>query len=68
MWLRVEHTTSFTYDAPVTEAYTELRMKPLDAGGQRCSSFRLRTEPAGSAARCSRPSMSARSSCLRSSP
>jgi transglutaminase-like putative cysteine protease len=51
MWLRVEHTTSFTYDGPITEAYTELRMKPLDAGGQRCSSFRLRTEPVGSAAR-----------------
>jgi transglutaminase-like putative cysteine protease len=51
MWLRVEHTTTFAYDSPVTEAYTELRMKPLDAGGQRCSSFRLHTEPVGSAAR-----------------
>jgi len=51
MWLRVEHRTAFAYDGPVTEAYTELRMKPLDGGGQRCSSFRLRTEPAGSAAR-----------------
>jgi transglutaminase-like putative cysteine protease len=54
MWVRVEHTTSFAYDSPVTEAYTELRMKPLDAGGQRCSSFRLHTEPLGSAARSHR--------------
>jgi len=47
MWLRVEHTTTFTYDAPIVEAYTELRMRPLDTGGQRCSSFRLTTVPAG---------------------
>jgi transglutaminase-like putative cysteine protease len=54
MWIHVEHTTTFEYDNPVTEAYTELRMKPLDDGGQRCSSFLLRTEPAGSAARSHR--------------
>ena len=47
MRLRVEHTTTFTYDAPIVEAYTELRLRPLDAGGQRCLSFRLRTEPQG---------------------
>ena len=51
MWLHVEHRTSFTYGGPVTEAYTELRLKPLDAGGQRCSSFQLRTDPVGSPAR-----------------
>ena len=47
MWLRVEHTTSFSYDAPVAEAYTELRLRPFEGGGQHCSSFRLVTEPPG---------------------
>jgi transglutaminase-like putative cysteine protease len=47
MWLHVEHTTRFTYEAPIVEAYTELRMRPLDVGGQRCSSFSLATVPAG---------------------
>lgn len=45
MWLQAEHTTAFGYDAPIVEAYTELRLRPLDAGGQRCTSFRLTTEP-----------------------
>ncbi|CAB4697109.1 MAG: transglutaminase family protein [Actinobacteria bacterium] len=47
MWLRVEHTTTFTYSAPIVEAYTELRLRPLDVDGQRRASFRLQTEPAG---------------------
>jgi transglutaminase-like putative cysteine protease len=47
MWLRIEHTTSFDYDDPITEAYTELRQRPLDGAGQHCSSFRLVTEPPG---------------------
>ena len=47
MWLRVEHTTTFTYEAPIVEAYTELRMRPLDSDGQRCSSFQLATIPGG---------------------
>jgi transglutaminase-like putative cysteine protease len=47
MILRVEHTTEFGYDAPIAEAYTELRLRPLEGGGQHCSSFRLRTEPVG---------------------
>jgi transglutaminase-like putative cysteine protease len=45
MWLRVEHTTTFSYDEPISEAYTELRLRPMDAGGQRCSSFRLSIDP-----------------------
>jgi transglutaminase-like putative cysteine protease len=45
--LRVEHTTTFTYDEPIVEAYTELRLRPLDDGGQHCSSFRLVTDPPG---------------------
>jgi transglutaminase-like putative cysteine protease len=47
MILRVEHTTEFGYDAPIAEAYTELRLRPLEGGGQHCSSFRLQTEPFG---------------------
>jgi len=47
MRLRVTHTTTFAYDAPVVEAYMEMRLRPLDAGGQRCESFRILTDPAG---------------------
>jgi len=43
--LRVEHTTELRYDAPIAEAYTELRMRPLEGGGQHCSAFRLTTDP-----------------------
>lgn len=45
MRLKIEHTTTFTYDQLISEAYTEMRLKPLDAGGQRCLSFDLVTEP-----------------------
>jgi transglutaminase-like putative cysteine protease len=47
MYLRVEHTTEFGYDVPIAEAYTELRLRPLEGGGQHCSSFRLATNPPG---------------------
>ncbi len=47
MWVSVEHTTRFTYDTPIAEAYTELRLRPLEGGGQQCSSFRLLTQPPG---------------------
>ena len=47
MWLTVEHVTRFSYDAPIAEAYTELRLKPAHRDGQRCSSFTLETEPRG---------------------
>jgi transglutaminase-like putative cysteine protease len=33
------------YDQPISEAYTEMRLKPLDADGQRCLTFQLATEP-----------------------
>ena len=45
MRLRIKHTTSFTYDQLISEAYTEMRLKPLDADGQHCLAFRLTTEP-----------------------
>lgn len=47
MWLSVEHITRFSYDAPIAEAYTELRLKPAHRDGQRCSSFSLVPEPRG---------------------
>ncbi len=48
MRLRIEHQTTFTYEEPISEAYTEMRLKPSDAGGQTCLSFSLHTEPRGS--------------------
>jgi len=45
MRLKIEHTTTFTYDHPISEAYTEMRLMPLEEDGQRCLSFRLTTEP-----------------------
>jgi transglutaminase-like putative cysteine protease len=45
MRLKIEHITTFTYDQLISEAYTEMRLKPLDADGQRCLSFSLITEP-----------------------
>jgi transglutaminase-like putative cysteine protease len=45
MWLTVDHTTRFVYDASINEAYTELRLKPAHRDDQRCSSFSLATEP-----------------------
>jgi transglutaminase-like putative cysteine protease len=47
MLIKVEHTTSFTYAARISEAYTELRVRPLSGGGQHCTSFRLVTDPPG---------------------
>lgn len=48
MRLLINHTTTFTYTEPISEAYTEMRLKPLDSGGQRCLSFKLDTVPRGS--------------------
>ena len=45
MRLRIEHITTLTYDQLISEAYTEMRLKPLDSGGQRCLTFHLVTEP-----------------------
>src|SRR5438105_14460320 len=45
MRLQIEHTTIFTYDQLISEAYTEMRLRPLDTGGQRCLSFALTPQP-----------------------
>jgi len=47
MHLLINHITTFTYTEPISEAYTEMRLKPIDGGGQRCLSFKLETEPRG---------------------
>ncbi len=47
MWLTVEHLTRFSYDAPISEAYTEIRLQPAHRDGQRCSAFTLETDPRG---------------------
>jgi len=47
MLIGIEHTTSFMYAEPISEAYTELRVHPLSSGGQNCTSFRLVTDPPG---------------------
>ena len=36
MRLKVRHVTRFTYDAPIVDAHTELRLRPADRNGQRC--------------------------------
>ena len=45
MRLKIEHTTTFEYTEPVSEAYTEVRLKPQEESGQHCLSFNLRVEP-----------------------
>ncbi len=47
MRLQIRHTTVFGYSESINEAYTEMRLRPLDAAGQRCYRFSLTTEPRG---------------------
>lgn len=42
---RLMHITEFSYDAPVTESYNEVRLRPLQDETQSCLSFRLTTDP-----------------------
>jgi transglutaminase-like putative cysteine protease len=39
------HTTEFVYDAPVSESYNEVRLRPVHDDRQSCLSFRLTTTP-----------------------
>ena len=41
----IEHSTRFEYTAPITETVMELRLRPLDGGGQRCLDFQLEISP-----------------------
>lgn len=45
MHLRIRHATTLTYDQPIGESHTEVRLRPLDRTGQRCLGFRLSTDP-----------------------
>jgi transglutaminase-like putative cysteine protease len=47
MRLRIQHTTLLSYDEPIAEAYTEMRLAPRDDARQRRASFRLVTDPHG---------------------
>ncbi|HTQ24124.1 MAG TPA: transglutaminase family protein [Candidatus Binataceae bacterium] len=41
MLLQISHRTRFVYDQPAHDSHNELRLRPLDAAGQRCLSFEL---------------------------
>jgi transglutaminase-like putative cysteine protease len=45
MRLHIDHVTTFTYSELISEAHTTIRLKPMDAWGQRCLSFNVTTEP-----------------------
>lgn len=47
MRLQIKHTTVFQYSELINEAYTEMRLRPLEVAGQRCYRFSLATEPRG---------------------
>jgi transglutaminase-like putative cysteine protease len=44
--LRIYHTTRYTYPAPASESYNEVRLMPLSDSDQTCLDFRLSTTPA----------------------
>lgn len=39
------HVTEFSYDAPVSESYNDVRLRPIEDDRQSCLSFRLATSP-----------------------
>ena len=47
---RLVHGTHFDYDAPVTDSYNEVRLRPLQDDLQSCLSFQLSTDPATTSA------------------
>lgn len=42
---RLAHITRFSYDAPVTDSYNEVRLRPMQDDVQSCLSFNLVTDP-----------------------
>jgi len=46
MKFHINHRTHYTYAAPVTQSFNELRLRPLSIDGQVCSAFRLNVLPA----------------------
>ncbi|NTW00641.1 MAG: transglutaminase family protein [Oscillochloris sp.] len=45
MYYSILHKTRFRYSQPVSESFTEARMRPLSEGFQRCLKFKLSTSP-----------------------
>jgi transglutaminase-like putative cysteine protease len=45
MYYSILHKTRFRYSAPVSESFTEARMRPLSEGFQRCLKFNLSASP-----------------------
>lgn len=45
MFYSIQHTTTFTYNEPITENIMELRKQPLDDSYQRCLRFQLALSP-----------------------
>src|SRR5207248_699836 len=41
----IAHETRFEYTQPIAETMMEMRLRPLDGGGQRCLDFHLEIEP-----------------------
>lgn len=41
MKLEITHSTRYRYTGPIAETVMEVRLRPLDGGGQRCLDFRL---------------------------
>lgn len=44
--LEIQHTTRLSYREPIAETYMEMRVRPLDGVGQKCSAFSLDVRPA----------------------
>lgn len=44
--LEIQHTTRLSYREPIAETYMEMRVRPLDGVGQKCSAFTLDVRPA----------------------
>jgi transglutaminase-like putative cysteine protease len=47
MKLQIEHRTTFEYSDLVSETHTEMRLRPVNGGGQILHAFRLTLEPSG---------------------
>ena len=41
MRLQIVHTTRYRYSAPIAESVMEVRLRPMDGAGQRCTEFSL---------------------------
>jgi transglutaminase-like putative cysteine protease len=39
--LEITHSTRYRYSAPIAETVMEVRLRPMDGNGQRCTNFRL---------------------------